>query len=148
MIDLLAILDLETIEVNLFRGTSPNTSAQRVFGGQMIAQAMGAASRTVEGRSPHSLHGYFIQPGNPQVPIIYRVERLRDGKSYSTRRVTAVQNTTAIFSIMVSFHIEEEGALDHQDELSEVLPPERLTAEELSKHPMFPDMPEIIRPLL
>lgn len=144
LIDLLAILDLETIEVNLFRGNSQNSNSERVFGGQVIAQAMVAASRTVEGRSAHSLHGYFIQPGNPQVPIIYQVERLRDGKSYSMRRVTAIQHGDAIFSIMVSFHADEQGALDHQDKMTEVLPPERLTAEELSKHPMFPEMPKII----
>ncbi|MCC8949394.1 acyl-CoA thioesterase II [Bradyrhizobium sp. Arg62] len=145
LVDLLAILDLETIDRNLFRGNSPKTSSQRVFGGQVIGQAMVAASRTVEGRLPHSLHGYFIQPGNPQVPIIYQVERLRDGKSYSTRQVTAIQYGNAIFSIRVSFHVEEDGALDHQDKMPEVLPPERLTLEESSKHPMFSQMPEIVR---
>ncbi|MCP1838513.1 acyl-CoA thioesterase-2 [Bradyrhizobium sp. USDA 4524] len=144
LIDLLAILDLETIEVNLFRGNSPNTSSLRVFGGQVIGQAMVAASRTVEGRLPHSLHGCFIQPSNPQVPIIYQVERLRDGKSYSTRRVSAIQHGNAIFSVMVSFHAEEEGALDHQDKMTHVPPPEKLTMEALSKHPEFPKMPEII----
>src|SRR5438105_1383484 len=91
LIDLISILDLEPIEVNMFRGNSPKTSWQRVFGGQVIGQAMMAACRTVEGRLPHSLHCYFILPGDPQVPIIYQVERLRDGRSYSTRRVTAIQ---------------------------------------------------------
>ena len=109
LIDLISILDLEPIEVNLFRGNSPKTSWQRVFGGQVIGQAMVAACRTVEGRLPHSLHCYFILPGDPQIPIIYEVERLRDGKSYSTRRVTAIQHGNAIFSIMVSFHVEEAG---------------------------------------
>src|SRR3984885_15045993 len=109
LVDLISILDLEPIEVNMFRGNSPKTSWQRVFGGQVIGQAMVAACRTVEGRLPHSLHCYFILPGDPQIPIIYEVERLRDGRSYSTRRVTAIQHGNAIFSIMVSFHVEEEG---------------------------------------
>ncbi|KRP88618.1 acyl-CoA thioesterase [Bradyrhizobium pachyrhizi] len=145
LIDLLAILDLETVERNLFRGNNPEGDLERVFGGQVIGQATIAASRTVEGRLPHSLHGYFIQPGNPQVPIIYQVERLRDSKSYSTRQVTAVQCGKAIFSITVSFHVQEEGALDHQDGMPEVLSPERLTLEALSNHSMFSQMPEIVR---
>src|ERR1700730_2132540 len=103
LIDLISILDLEPLEVNLFRGNIPKTSWQRVLGGQVIGQAMVAACRTVEGRLPHSLHCYFILPGDPQIPIIYEVERLRDGKSYSIRRVTAIQHGNAIFSIMVSF---------------------------------------------
>ena len=111
LIDLISILDLEQLEVNLFRGNSPKTSWQRVFGGQVIGQAMVAACRTVDGRLPHSLHCYFILPGDPEIPIIYQVERLRDGKSYSTRRVTAIQHGRAIFSLMVSFHAEEEGAV-------------------------------------
>src|SRR6201999_4210926 len=145
VIDLISILDIEPLEVNLFRGNSPKTSWQRVFGGQVIGQAMVAACRTVEGRLPHSIHCYFILPGDPQVPIIYQVERLRDGKSYSTRRVTAIQHGNAIFSIMVSFHAEEQGAFDHQDKMPDVPPPEKLTAEEISKQPMFREMPEFIR---
>ena len=145
LIDLISILDLEPLEVNLFRGNSPKTSWQRVFGGQVIGQAMVAACRTVEGRLPHSLHCYFILPGDPQIPIIYEVERLRDGKSYSTRRVTAIQHGNAIFSIMVSFHVEEQGSFDHQDKMPDVPPPEKLTAEEMAKQPMFREMPEFIR---
>lgn len=149
LIDLISILDLEPIEVNLFRGNSPKTSWQRVFGGQVIGQAMMAACRTVEGRLPHSLHCYFILPGDPQVPIIYQVERLRDGKSYATRRVTAIQHGNAIFSIMVSFHSDEESAFNHQDRMPDVPPPEKLTAEEISKQPMFQEvfqrMPDFIR---
>ena len=141
LIDLISILDLEALEVNMFRGNSPKTSWQRVFGGQVIGQAMVAACRTVEGRLPHSLHCYFILPGDPQIPIIYEVERLRDGKSYSTRRVTAIQHGNAIFSIMVSFHIDEHGSFDHQDKMPDVPPPEKLTAEEVAKQPMFRDMP-------
>lgn len=144
LIDLIAILDLEPIEVNLFRGNSPNTSSKRVFGGQLIGQAMVAACRTVEGRLPHSLHCYFIQPGDVQIPIIYQVEHLRDGKSYSTRRVTAIQHEKTIGSIMVSFHAKEEGAFDHQDKMPDVRPPEKFTAEELSMQPIFPELPEII----
>jgi Thioesterase-like superfamily len=145
LIDLISILDLEPIEVNMFRGNSPKTSWQRVFGGQVIGQALVAACRTVEGRLPHSLHCYFILPGDPQIPIIYEVERLRDGKSYSTRRVTAIQHGEAIFSIMVSFHVEEQGSFDHQDKMPDVPPPEKLTAEEVAKQPMFREMPDFIR---
>jgi hypothetical protein len=145
LIDLISILDLEPIEVNLFRGKSPKTSWQRVFGGQVIGQAMVAACRTVENRLPHSLHCYFILPGDPQIPIIYEVERLRDGKSYSTRRVTAIQHGNAIFSMMVSFHTEEPSNFDHQDRMPDVPPPEKLTAEEMAKQPMFRDMPDFIR---
>jgi acyl-CoA thioesterase II len=148
LIDLISILDLEPLEVNLFRGNSPKTSWQRVFGGQVIGQAMVAACRTVEGRLPHSLHCYFILPGDPQIPIIYEVERLRDGKSYSTRRVTAIQHGNAIFSIMVSFHVDEHGSFDHQDKMPDVPPPEKLTAEEVAKQPMFREMPDFIRPCI
>lgn len=145
LIDLPAILDLEPIEVNLFRGRSPNASSQRLFGGQVIGQAMVAACRTVESRLPHSLHCYFIQPGDAHIPIIYQVERLRDGKSYSTRRVSAIQHGKMIVSIMVSFHASEEGTFDHQAKMPDVQPPGKFTAQELSKQPMFPAMPEIIR---
>ncbi|MGY8685237.1 acyl-CoA thioesterase II [Bradyrhizobium sp. UFLA05-153] len=143
LMDLLAILDLEPIETNLFSGSSPK-SWQWVFGGQVIGQAMVAACRTVAGRLPHSLHCYFILPGDPQVPIIYQVERLRDGKSYSARRVIAIQHGNPIFSIMVSFHAEEQGTFDHQEKMPDLLPPEKLTAEEFSKQSTFPEMPEFI----
>lgn len=143
--DLLAILDLEPIEANLFRFNNPKTSRQRVFGGQVIGQALVAACRTVKRRLPHSLHCCFIRSGDPQAPIIYQVERLRDGKSYSTRRVTAIQHGNAIVSTMMSFHAEEEGAFDHKDKMPEVPPPEKFTAQELSKHLMFAQMPEIVR---
>jgi acyl-CoA thioesterase II len=145
LIDLISILDLEPIEENLFRGNSPKTGWQRVFGGQVIGQAMVAACRTVEGRLPHSLHCYFILPGDPAIPIIYQVERLRDGKSYLTRRVTAIQHGRAIFSLMVSFHAEEEGAFNHQDRMPDVPPPEQLSPDEFVKQPMFKEVPEFIR---
>lgn len=144
LIDLLAILDLEAIEVNLFRGNSPKASWGQVFGGQVIGQGMLAACRTVNLRLPHSLHCYFSLPGDPQVPIIYQVERVRDGKSYSTRRVTAIQHGNAIFSMVVSFHTQEQGTFEHQDKMPDVPPPERLAAEELSKQPMFPETPELM----
>src|SRR4029078_366237 len=94
---LLAILDIETLEVNLFRGVSPQVGWQRVFGGQGIGQALVAASRTVNGRTAHSLHGYFLRPGDPAVPILYNVDRIRDGGSFSTPRVGALHHGTAIF---------------------------------------------------
>src|SRR3954467_14633203 len=109
---LLEILDLETLEVNLFRGRSPQSGWQRVFGGQVIGQALVAACRTVDdvtSRPPHSLHAYFLLPGDPKVPIIYEVDRIRDGKSFTTRRVVAVQHGEAIFTMAVSFHGNEPG---------------------------------------
>ncbi|MBP0112273.1 acyl-CoA thioesterase [Bradyrhizobium vignae] len=144
-IHLPAILDLQPIDVNLFRGNSPNTGSQRVFGGQLIGQAMVAACRTVEGRLPHSLHCYFIKPCTPQMPIIYRVEHLRNGKSSSCRSVTAIQCGDPILSIMVSFHAEEQGIFDHQDKLPDVPPPEKLTEEEFSRQSIFSEGPEFIR---
>ena len=103
--DLLAILDLERLEINLFRGRSPQVGWQRVFGGQVIGQALVAACRTVEGREPHSLHAYFLLGGDPKVPIIYEVDRIRDGRSFTTRRVVAIQHGQPIFSMSVSFHV-------------------------------------------
>jgi len=145
LIDLISILDLEALEVNMFRGSSPRTRWQRVFGGQVIGQALVASCRTVEGRMPHSLHCYFILPGDPQIPIIYQVERLRDGRSYTTRRVTAIQHGQAIFSMMVSFHAEEAGTHDHQDSMPKVPSPDELTPEELMKLPIMEGMPEFIQ---
>ncbi len=110
---LLSILDLETLEENLFRGLSPQVGWQRVFGGQVIGQALVAAHRTVNGRLAHSLHAYFLRAGDPAVPIIYEVDRIRDGGSFSTRRVVAIQHGQAIFSMAASFHKPEEG-LHHQ----------------------------------
>jgi acyl-CoA thioesterase-2 len=108
-VDLVARLDLETIEVDIFRGNSPQNSWKRVFGGQVIAQALVAASRTVDGRAPHSLHGYFMLPGDPLAPIVFEVDRIRDGKSFTTRRVNAIQHGKAIFSLSASFQVEEQG---------------------------------------
>ncbi|WP_367717233.1 acyl-CoA thioesterase II [Nitratireductor sp. GISD-1A_MAKvit] len=127
MQDLLAILDLETLEHNLFRGRSPQSAWQRVFGGQVIGQALVAAQRTVDAaRHVHSLHCYFMRPGDPAVPIIYEVDRIRDGGSFTTRRVVAIQHGHAIFSLSASFQKEEPG-LDHQIEMPEgVTPPDEL----------------------
>jgi acyl-CoA thioesterase-2 len=113
--DLVDLLDLEAIEVNIFRGVSPDESRQRVFGGQVAGQALVAAARTVDdsGRLVHSLHAYFLRPGDPTVPILYEVDRIRDGRSFTTRRVVAIQHGKAIFNLQASFHRPEPG-LDHQ----------------------------------
>lgn len=143
--DLISILDLERLEDNLFRGRSPQDGWQRVYGGQVIGQALVAASRTVPSeRIVHSLHGYFMLGGDPKVPIIYEVDRIRDGGSFTTRRVVAIQHGKAIFSMSCSFHVEEPG-LEHQFEMPDVPGPEDLPGEAELKA-MFPDtIPEAIR---
>lgn len=114
MEELLSILDLERLEQDLFRGRSPESDWQRVFGGQTIAQALVAAQRTVEpDRHVHSLHGYFMRPGDTKLPIVYEVDRIRDGGSFATRRVVAIQHGHAIFSLEASFQKDEDG-LEHQ----------------------------------
>src|SRR3954463_6759387 len=123
--DLVALLDLEAIEVNIFRGVSPKEDRQRVFGGQVAGQALVAAGRTVERGRVHSLHAYFLRPGDPNVPILYEVDRIRDGRSFTTRRVVAVQHGRAIFNLSSSFHVEEPG-LEHQLPMPEVPPPDSL----------------------
>jgi acyl-CoA thioesterase-2 len=111
--DLVTLLDLEQLEVNLFRGVSPPQSPTRVFGGQVAGQALVAAGRTVpEDREVHSLHAYFIRPGDPTVPIVYEAERVRDGRSFTTRRVLAIQHGEAIFSLSASFQLPQDG-LEH-----------------------------------
>jgi acyl-CoA thioesterase-2 len=142
--DLLTILDLESLEVNLFRGRSPQVGWQRVFGGQVIGQALVAATRTVEGRPPHSLHAYFLLPGDPKVPIIYEVDRIRDGKSFTTRRVIAIQHGQAIFSMSVSFHADEPG-LDHQTAMPDVPKPQSLPTDAETKERILPQLPEAVR---
>jgi acyl-CoA thioesterase-2 len=122
---LVNLLDLEPIEVNIFRGTQPNEERQRVFGGQVAGQALMAAGRTVEHGRVHSLHAYFLRPGDPTVPILYEVDRIRDGRSFTTRRVVAIQHGRAIFNMSASFHDAEEG-LDHQFPMPDVPPPESL----------------------
>jgi acyl-CoA thioesterase-2 len=121
---LLDLLDLEQIEVNIFRGRSPDERVQRVFGGQVAGQALVAAGRTVpEDRPVHSLHAYFIRPGDPAVPLIYTVDRVRDGRSFTTRRVSAIQHGKTIFTLSASFHHPEPG-LEHADSMPAVPPPE------------------------
>lgn len=123
MQELLDILDLEQLEHNLFRGRSPRESWQRVFGGQTVAQALVAAQRTVPPeRLVHSLHGYFMRPGDTAAPVVYEVDRIRDGGSFTTRRVVAIQNGQAIFSLEASFQIVETG-LEHQVPMPLDVPP-------------------------
>ena len=141
---LLAILDLEPLEHNLFRGRSPQVGWQRVFGGQVIGQALVAATRTVEQRMVHSLHGYFMRPGDPSVPIIYQVERIRDGKSFATRRVVAIQHGAAIFSMSASFQAVEEG-LEHQIDMPDVPMPEDLPSEKELRDRFVDVAPENVR---
>lgn len=141
---LLEILDLEPLEDNLFRGRSPQVGRQRVFGGQVIGQALVAAGRTVEDRAPHSLHGYFMLPGDPKVPIIYTVDRIRDGRSFTTRRVVAVQHGQAIFSMSASFQVEEQG-LTHQVPMPDVPPPDDLPSEAELRSRFIDLVPEKIR---
>ena len=123
---LIELLDLEPIEVNIFRGRSPDEQRQRVFGGQVAGQALVAAGRTVEpDRKVHSLHAYFLRPGDPNVPILYEVDRIRDGRSFTTRRVVAIQHGRAIFNLSASFHVEEPG-LAHQIPMPDAPEPEAL----------------------
>jgi acyl-CoA thioesterase-2 len=142
--NLLSILDLEPLEHNLFRGVSPKDNWQRVFGGQVIGQALVAATRTVAGgRQAHSLHGYFLRPGDPAVPIVYEVDRIRDGGSFTTRRVVGIQHGHAIFSMSASFQVEEPG-LDHQMDAEPVPGPETLPAEKALVDSLIDDMaPEV-----
>ena len=145
--EVLDILDLEPLEVNLFRGRSPQSRWQRVFGGQVIGQALVAACRTVEdvaARPPHSLHAYFLLGGDPKVPIIYEVDRIRDGKSFTTRNVKAIQHGRAIFSMSVSFHVAEPG-LAHQVKMPDVPKPDQLPGDEELKERILPLMPEPVR---
>jgi acyl-CoA thioesterase-2 len=151
---LLERLDLEQLERDIFRGHTPNDGRPRVFGGLVAAQALVAASRTVEGMLPHSLHAYFLRPGSPKIPIVYEVDRIRDGASFVTRRVNAVQDGEAIFSVMVSFQKEEEG-LEHQDTMPHVHPPEGLASSadllqayyERTQSPVFDFLLRVERPI-
>jgi acyl-CoA thioesterase II len=123
------LFDLESIEVNIFRGTSPEDCSQRVFGGQVLGQALLAASRTAETRICHSLHAYFLVPGDPKVPILYEVDRSRDGASFSSRRVVAIQHGRQIFHMSASFQVGEPG-LEHELAPPSVPPPEALPDED------------------
>jgi len=140
-------LDLEQIEHNLFRGYSENLGTPRVFGGQVIGQALIAALRTVDARHCHSLHGYFLRPGNPEGAIIYEVDRIRDGKSFTTRRVVAIQNGQAIFNMSCSFQVLEEG-LSHQAEMPRVPKPDELPSDEETLAARLDDLPQAMREMM
>ncbi len=120
---LIKTLTLEQIELNLFLGRSPQEERSRIFGGQVVAQALVAAYQTIEGRACHSLQSYFIRPGDPRKPVLYQVERSRDGKSFTTRRVIAIQNGEQIFNMACSFHVAENG-FDHQTPLPDAPSPD------------------------
>ncbi|WP_411037429.1 acyl-CoA thioesterase II [Shinella sp. BYT-45] len=143
---LLETLDLERLETRLFRGKSPQVGWQRVFGGQVIGQALVAASRTVEeqGRFVHSLHAYFVRSGDPSVPIIYDVENIRDGGSFATRRVVAIQHDKPIYFMTASFQDDEDG-FDHQAPMPDVPPPEQLLGEADLKGQFMAKAPAHIR---
>ncbi len=123
--NVVALLDLEAIEVNIFRGLTPDDNRQRIFGGQVAGQALVAAARTVERGAVHSLHAYFLRAGNPQAPVLYEVDRIRDGRSFTTRRVVAIQHGRAIFQLAASFHTSEEG-YEHFEPMPRVPDPETL----------------------
>ncbi|GGE08096.1 acyl-CoA thioesterase II [Aureimonas endophytica] len=142
---LLAVLDLERIEDDLYRGISPDQGWQRVFGGQVVAQALVAAQRTVPGERPvHSLHGYFLRPGDPKRPIVYEVDRIRDGGSFTTRRVVAIQHGQAIFTLSASFQKHEEG-LAHQLPMPDVPRPDALPGGEDLARLLLDGAPEPVR---
>ena len=124
--DLVNLLDLEPLEVNMFRGQSRDLGGKSVYGGQVIGQALVAAARTVDGSAPHSLHAYFLRPGDMALPIVYEVDRVRDGRSFTARRVQAIQHGAPILSMIASFHKPETGSDDHQLPMPQVPPPESL----------------------
>ncbi len=131
--DLVNLLDLEALEDNMFRGQSRDLGGKSVFGGQVIGQALVAAGRTVEGSIVHSLHAYFLRPGDMALPIVYEVDRVRDGRSFTARRVQAIQHGQPILSMIASFH-RPEGGVEHQMPMPQVPPPESLRSQhELSE---------------
>jgi acyl-CoA thioesterase-2 len=143
--DLIALLDLEEIEQNHYRATSPSQGWQRVYGGQVIGQALVAASRTVDpDRHAHSLHGYFLRPGDTAIPILYTVDRIRDGRSFTTRRVVAIQHGKAIFAMSISFQGDEPG-FSHQLPMPEVPGPEDLMDERELRAQQAAQLPEDMR---
>ena len=146
--NLIGLLDLEPIEYNIYRGRNRDIGTGRIFGGQVLAQALVAARRTIEeDRVAHSLHGYFILPGDLDIPVVYFVDRLRDGRSFTTRRVTAIQHGHAIFNMSASFQVVEEG-LEHRAEMPDVPEPESLASELDLIREMADRIPEDLRPVL
>ncbi len=147
-------LDLERLDEDLFRGTSPHDGRPRIFGGLVAAQSLIAACRTVANRTAHSLHGYFLREGDTSVPVIYMVDRIRDGRSFATRRVVAKQHGKAIFNMSVSFQTPEEG-LEHQTPMPDAPPPESVPTNEerlreykkRSAHPAFDFLLSLDRPI-
>jgi len=143
--ELLQQLSLERIEENLFRGQSQDLGWGRVYGGQVLGQALSAAAQTVEGgRLVHSMHAYFLRPGDVNRPVVYEVDRIRDGRSFTTRRVVAVQKGKAILNMAASFQVEEEG-LDHQDEMPDVAGPDGLMTDADRIKEILEHVPESMR---
>lgn len=138
--DVLDLLDLEKIEENIYRGVSPEDRMQRVFGGQVLGQALVAAGRTVEGRVCHSFHAYFLRAGDPKVPILYEVDRSRDGASFTARRVVAIQHGAQIFTLAASFQVRETG-YEHQFDMPAVPAPESLLDEQTLRAREIDKMP-------
>ena len=143
--DVLSVLELEPLEVNLFRGESRDIGSPQVFGGQVLGQALNAAYRTVEGRECHSLHAYFLRRGDFNAPIIYQVDRSRDGHGFSSRRVVAIQHGEQIFHMSCSFQVAEPG-LDHEAPMPDAPPPESLGDFESYADEILMDLPEKVRP--
>ena len=139
--ELLQLLELEALEVNLFRGESRDIGTPRVFGGQVLAQSVIAASRTVDEGVMHSLHAYFLRAGDASAPIVYDVDRNRDGRSFKSRRVVAIQHGRPIFTMAASFQLEQEG-LDHQFDMPEVPAPESLPSESSLQEDQLEQVPQ------
>ncbi len=146
--DLVGLLDLEPIEENIYRGQNRDIGTGRIYGGQVMAQALVAAARTVEhDRHAHSMHGYFILAGDLSIPVVYFVDRLRDGRSFTTRRVTAIQHGRAIFNMSASFHHIETG-VSHQAEMPDVPPPDSVRPEVELLRDIADRIPERLRTVL
>lgn len=142
--ELIKTLTLDQIEVNLFRGFTPEEERFRIFGGQVVAQALLAAYKTVEGRVCHSLQSYFIRPGDPTIPVLYQVEHSRDGKSFTTRRVIAIQKGEQIFNLACSFQVPEDG-FDHQNSMPDVPRPDSVPDENERWKVTFKDRPDELK---
>lgn len=140
--ELVDTLQLEPLERNLFRGRSIDVGGTNVFGGQVLGQALVAAGRTVDGQPVHSLHGYFLRAGDKRAPIVYDVDRIRDGRSFTTRRVVAIQHGEAIFHMSASFHRPEDGPADHQGTMPAAPPPETLANDHARERAHIDRLPE------
>ena len=146
--DLVKHLNVEQIDKFLFRGITPDGWRKRVYGGQVLAQAINSALRTVDSeRHVHSLHAYFLRPGDPSLPIIFDVDPIRDGKSFTTRRVVAIQNGKAIFNSSMSFQVMEKG-LEHQFDMPEVKGPEELISDEEYVLQLANEYPDLVTPAM